>query len=64
MLKWCKGCVWASDASGKTYCPWAAGMCVKLPSTMNQPDEDWLYKKIIREEYGQDPTENKESKEE
>lgn len=39
-------------------------MCVKLPSTMNQPDEDWLYKKIIRAEYGQDPTENKESKEE
>lgn len=35
----CVGCIWARDAGGVTFCPWVAGSCVKVPGTMEKPDE-------------------------
>lgn len=55
MLKHCKGCVWATDCGGVTYCPWPSGACVKIKGSFEDRDEFKLRKKILRAEYGIEP---------
>lgn len=44
MNTWCKGCVWATDTGGKTYCPFVEGSCVKIKGTLENPDPDLMLK--------------------
>lgn len=60
MLKWCEGCVWATDCGGVTYCPWGAGSCVRMKHSFSEPDELKLWKRIHIAEYGGLPLEKKE----
>ena len=62
MLKFCKGCEWATDCGGITYCPWPAGMCIRIKGSFDEPDEFKLRKKILRTEFGVDEV-KKEDKE-
>ena len=54
MNVWCRNCVYATDTGASTYCPFMRGMCVKLPKTMEKPNEVLLRKTVINAAYEKD----------
>ena len=46
MNPWCKGCVWATDVGGKTFCPFVEGSCVKIAGSIDKPDPYMLKERV------------------
>lgn len=43
---WCEGCAWATRLTDRYMCPFVYGSCVRLPHSIENPNQDILHSRI------------------